>query len=438
MPHQWEVNLFSAEIFTENNYAYFRNTSLQHLLRNTERVVAVTDITPERPAPADAIVQDFFDRNRRMRGVLHTRTTGPGFAFRFGEKNVLGLTTAVRADLTSYRIPAVLRYPLVSELKRGETLDINAFSVETMSWGEIGLHYSRYETEQGFAWGISPKLVMGFVGGFMQSESAFQYTPSGGDTAIVGNPTWTYGLSGAILDENWEKGSRIGGWGFGSDIGVTKVVADDDGGYIWRAGASLLDIGFVRFSRGSEQHRIAFADIRNVDGAEIKADDARGYLRELSAATLGDSLASLQANSFFMGLPTALSLQADARLTRGVYVGGIWTQRVPIFRHSIKRPTTLAVVPRWEHRWASVSLPVVLNDWQSLRVGLAARLGWLYLGTDNLGSFTQKEKLSGTDAYIGLKINGFSLRFGGDGSGLRKDRGRSPKQNRRKIKCYEF
>lgn len=120
-----------------------------------------------------------------------------------------------------------------------------------------------------------------------------------------------------------------------------------------------------------------------------------------------------------------------------VFVGALLTQWVPLLHRSLKRPNTLAIVPRFERRWASVSLPIVLNDWQSLRVGLAARLGWLYVGTDNIGSFVKKKRFTGIDVYVGLKINAFSmgLRRGGGSSGGHSTRSG---RNLRKIKCYEF
>lgn len=435
MPHPWEINLFSAEVFAENNYAYFQETSVQRLLRNSDNVIAEHDITPERPAPANAIIQSFYNSDIKAKGNLHTRVSGPGFAMRIAEQHVLGITTALRADFSASKIPSDLYYPRISELKRGETVNLDPFSFQTLAWGEIGLHYSHYDPEQQFGWGVTPKLLLGVAGGFGRSERAFSFTPGGGDTALVGQPVWTYGLSGDILDG----GDKIGidGMGFATDIGAFTVEPDEDG-YRWRAGVSLLDVGWVKFKNGAEQHQVQFENIRTIDGANLKADDPRAYTRVLSDVVLGDPNASLQKNSMVIGLPTAISFQADWRAVPNVYVASVLVQRIPIFPNSIKRPSTLAVVPRFENRWFSVSLPVVLNDWRSLRAGVAARLGWLYLGTDNLGAFTNKGDLTGVDAYIGLKINGFSLSFEREGSGLRSDKKKGRKQNRRKIKCYEF
>jgi hypothetical protein len=68
-------------------------------------------------------------------------------------------------------------------------------------------------------------------------------------------------------------------------------------------------------------------------------------------------------------------------------------------------------------------------------VGLAARVAFLTFGSDNLPSLFYQKKFTGTDFYMGLKINGFSL-FKGNGISL--NRKKSGKLKRRKIKCYSF
>ncbi len=447
MPHNWEVNLANAGSFFENNYGYLRNTSLPNAFRNTDNIVAVSDLAPEQPVPADAILLDYYDKDRRMRGVSQVHVGGPGFSFRFGENNVIGLTTAIRGEFSAYRIPAIFRYPTFSQIKIGQTVDIQPVQLEAMTWGEIGLHYSRSNSDGDLttAWGVQPKFLMGFVGGYGRSNGTFQYTPGSNDTAIFNRPTWNYGLSGTLLDAELDAEtvsggvSELGGFGAGIDIGFSwAAAADDEGDYRWRAGVSLLDLGFVRFNRGSEQHLLRLDSIGVIDGNAISAENGQGYSRLISDFLMEDPLASLQGQSFSIGLPTALSVQLDVQVMPHLYFAAVAVQRVPLMKNSLKRPSTLAFVPRFEHRWATFSLPVVLNDWQSLRVGLAARLGWLYIGSDNIGSYFTKEKLSGGDVYIGLKINGFSFGNGGGKERLKKERSSGGKQNRRKIKCYTF
>lgn len=445
-PNRWEINLLSADLFVENSYAYLRNTSLPNALRNTEKIISVNDITPERPPAADAIVQDFYNPTRRMHAVVQTRTTGPGFSFRLGGNHTLGLVTSARTLFSAYKIPEILAYRNVTNLPSNVPVEIPATALRAMTWGEIGLHYSHKNTDGDVhrAWGITPRLLLGMEGFFTEAESNFDYTDRRGDTTDFGRARWDYALTTGNLTGNADDVRlRTQGRGMGLDLGYSWAApaADDEEGYAWRLGISLLDLGFVRFNNTAERHRI------QVDGTVTVRDDdfptrsdPRDRLRDVSRAFLGDPDRSLQAAAFSMGLPTALSVQYDVQVAPLMYVGAVLTQRVPMLPNSLRRPSTLAAIPRFEHRWASVSFPVVLDDWRSLRLGLAARFGFLAFGTDNLNSFFTKEKLSGTDVYIGLKINGFSIRIKEkerEYKGRKSGNGRS-KQQRRKIKCYEF
>ncbi|MBK6994351.1 MAG: hypothetical protein IPH31_05295 [Lewinellaceae bacterium] len=258
-----------------------------------------------------------------------------------------------------------------------------------------------------------------------------------------GSAKWDYALTTANLTDNADEVSlKKQGSGFGLDLGISWAMPADDeeDGYAWRAGISLVDLGFVRFKNSAQRHHIEFDTLVTVSGSSFpQRNNADDVLRDVSSAFLGDTDASLQKNAFGMGLPTALSAQFDARVIPMFYVSGLLVQRVPLSKLSVKRPSTLAVVPRFEHRWFSVSLPLVVDDWQSFRAGAAVRLAWLYLGTDNIGSFTKKDKLSGADVYIGFKINAFSFKKREKGYRLNRERGsRGGGPNRKKIKCYDF
>lgn len=446
-PHNWEVSLFNADLFFENSYAFLRNTSLQNALRNTDKIRSVADISPENPAARDAIIQDFSEGRRKMHFVTQARIGGPAFSFRIGGNNVVGLTTAFRTHLSSYRIPEILAYPVVSDLPRNQAINIPAAGLSGMVWGEIGLHYSRLEDLDGIqmAWGVSPKLLLGYEGFFTRAQSNFDYTQRLGDTVAFGSAQWDYALTTGNLTDNADQVKlRRQGSGFALDLGVSWAMPDgeEEDGYLWRAGISLVDAGFVRFKNTAQRHQIEFDTVLTISGADFpQRDDAEAVLSDVSRAFLGDSLASLQSRAFGMPLTTALSAQFDYRVAPMFYVGAVLTQRVPFTKTAIKRPNTLAVAPRFEHRWFSVSLPVVVNDWRSLRAGAAVRLAWLYVGTDNIGSFFNKNKLSGADLYLGFKVNEFNLNFNKKEKGyrLKRERGsRSSGPNRKKIKCYNF
>ena len=83
-------------------------------------------------------------------------------------------------------------------------------------------------------------------------------------------------------------------------------------------------------------------------------------------------------------------------------------------------------------RWLSASLPVSLLNYEQVRIGLAARLAFLTIGTDNLGSFLGQKRLTGSDFYVALKINALKIGQLKGGTGLFN--GGSGKA----AKCYRF
>ncbi len=90
-------------------------------------------------------------------------------------------------------------------------------------------------------------------------------------------------------------------------------------------------------------------------------------------------------------------------------------------------------MPRFESRWIDVSLPFSVYEWEEFRVGLAARLAFLTIGTDDLGSILQRSDFNGSDLYFAIKLHPFKL-IGGNN----RRPGRSGGRNKGGVRCYEF
>ncbi|MCC6411426.1 MAG: hypothetical protein IT270_07185 [Saprospiraceae bacterium] len=444
-PHNWEISLFNADAFFENSYAYLNNTSIPNALRNSDRIVAASDTSMERPLMPGDILMSYADGDKPMHGVMRTAVYGPSFSARIAEDHVVGLTFGVRSLFSAYKIPEVLAYNSISNVPIGQTLVIPRTRGEGLAMAEIALHYSFRNTYKDVytAWGVTPKILLGFEGFYTDAASEFDYTPEGNDSTTFGRSDWNYALTTGNLTSNSDDIKlKQQGAGVGVDFGwVWAMPADDadtDEDYDWKFGISLIDLGFLTFGKGGEKHRIYFQDSVTVSGDDFPGtDDPYERIRQASQAFLGDPTASLQKKSFVIGMPTALSVQLDKRVTNGFYINTILMQRFTVVPNSIHRPSTLATVPRYEKKWYSISVPLVINDWRSFRVGLSARIGFLYFGTDNVGSLMEKAKQSGSDFYIGLKFNALTL-SGGKFRGFGGGGGRPSRQKMRKIKCYEF
>ena len=134
-----------------------------------------------------------------------------------------------------------------------------------------------------------------------------------------------------------------------------------------------------------------------------------------------------------MWLPTALSLQVDYNINGDFYLGSALVQSIPLGNFKVGRANVFALSPRFERKWFGASLPISIYNWDQVRVGLSARLGFLTLGSDHIGSIFTNSDLSGTDFYMALKIFPFGKGNGGSGG-----KGRSRFGKNRDADCYKF
>ena len=111
-------------------------------------------------------------------------------------------------------------------------------------------------------------------------------------------------------------------------------------------------------------------------------------------------------HNFTTGLPTALQINLDYHLKDKFYVNSLLVQGLrsnPSI--SMKVPSSLSITPRWEGKWIEVAMPfALLDNYNTFTFGLATRLGPLFFGTDNLGSFLNISRPRGTDLYFGLSV----------------------------------
>ena len=114
---------------------------------------------------------------------------------------------------------------------------------------------------------------------------------------------------------------------------------------------------------------------------------------------------SLKSNTIKIGLPTALSVQADFSLQNNIYIGGFWIHPIRINMSALRRPAQLAVVPRFETKYFELSVPLSLYEYRYPRVGIAARFYFLTIGTERLGTYLGMADMNGLDIYASVKIS---------------------------------
>lgn len=443
MALKWDANLVGATVFGETNYGFFQNSGVPKVLRSAQDTsnFFVKNYEPEQPAPKPGqIVLDFEARNRNFYGELRVLAMLPAFAVHLGERNTVGFSTHAHLDAMTHSIKSPLGYPTFNQRPRFEEFQVGRMAVAGMAWSEAAAHFSRKTDLDNFSLAIggSLRFLMAHEAVFAQSLGTFSLEKLQGDSLLFTETEFVGGATTSNFPTYLDKKPRfsINGKGLGLDLGFvfTKIDDDlDDNDYPWKIGFSIIDIGKINLKKNAEKHRFYQDSSFVIDPNDFSEFiDPHQLIRIGSAkALVGDSLASLVGSRFDVRLPLAVCAQGDFRVAPYLYVNGTLVQRVDFQKTALQRPNILAITPRFEHRWLSASMPFILSEWQTVRFGLAARLGFLVIGTDDLGSFFQQKKLNSSDFYVALKISSF--RFWGENA---REKGRTRRRDR--VKCYDF
>ncbi len=429
----WDINLAGLGVFGESNYGFIYQTNVSDILQLLPEVDVSNNYTNENQYPANTLIIDFFDNDRKTYINSSATILGPSFMVKLESGHSFGVFTNLRTAFSAQRIPENLNFNYFDRTPFREEFEVDPAITAGLIWSEIGVNYAkRIETTSGFLdIGVSIKFLNGYEGFFFNSNEAFDLAQFPEDTLSFSNSDFEYGLTIANANTSTDDVSiDRNGSGVGFDLGVVATIDGYEGPYQWKFGAALLDIGKINFTKNAQSHRILTDQpylIPTKDYTDLT--DAVSVTELLSAQSLGDSSLSLQKRNFGIWLPGALSLQADYQVVPNVYVNATLIQRIPYQSNAVKRGNMLAFTPRFEHRWLSAALPISLYNYNRLRIGAAVRLGFISIGTENLTSYIGRSDFTGSDIYFAIRVNPFDL-----GLNLGSGGGRGGKR----VKCYEF
>ncbi len=449
LPFAWDANLIEFGQFFENNYGFIEDFRLLDMLQNPSGVELRPLLKEDNQSPAPgSIVMDFYNGNEKKQGNLATQFVGPSLMLRLGELSSLAFFTRARVALHARDVPPSLGYYEYNYQPFEEALLVESFNISVLSWSEIGFNFA-YQTYTDYgeaSFGVSLKALQGYEALYLRNNSDFELTQLRNNRLQGTAVDFSYGFASSGLDsgDTWQLQRH--GAGLGLDLGTVFTFGDEDeGAYRLKLGASLLDLGFIRFTRAAQQHAIRTSDLEevilddyhNISGAE----DLDSILQIFSRQLLNDPSASLQANSFTMWLPVGISVQADLQVLPSLFVNATIVQGVPLGKTAVRRTSVAALTPRMESRWFELAVPVSLLNWRQVRTGVAARVAFFWFGTEDFTSIFQKSNFDSTDFYVAIKINPFS--FGKKDKDLRGGwSGRKTTRLRAKgngdVKCPKF
>jgi len=408
--YRWDAHLGGIAHFSQNNFAYLAQTGLLDLLGagTPLNLDFGPDIRKENISP-EGIVLDFFDDGRERYFSSNTTLALPSLLFQINEQHTAGLIAQTRMALGGDNISDNFSYYNFNTRASYDTFPVPPVDGGFLVWTELGVNYSyRKNLQSGtLSVGLTAKYLMGHEGGYFYTDRRFRMSrlplKGLGGTPVGIRFAYTNGL---FTEDAYQ--TAVNGRGWGMDLGLAYAITDGADDYSWKLGVSLLDLGSIQFDQSAFQHAIDLEQPGTLDGRSYEfyqdLSDTEAAIDTFTAQLLGSPGASLVGNSFTQSLPTRLSFQIDRRIHTHIYVGALLVQPLQLSDTAIPGGTLLVVAPRYENRWIGASLPLQMYRNESIQLGFALRLGPIYLGSENLGSFGKQDQFSGTDFYAGLRL----------------------------------
>lgn len=313
-------------------------------------------------------------------------------------------------------------------------LNEELISINHLSWLEYGFNYAQVLKDDGehfLKMGGRAKYLSGIAAAFLSTDN-FKYQLNNADTSALLQGDFNYGYSGNI--DAYANGSETGipkqasKFGLGLDLGFvyewrpnwkeykydmdgeTNIWRKDQNKYKIRIGASLLDLGGMKFQKGGMSRNFTINsttpfDLHVFDSAEslLDADQKIDSLITNSGEwNAGEDTSS----TFFMKTPTALSLQFDFHIWKSFYVNatGIMNLNTKSTGTSVHIANQFSITPSFDYAWFGIHVPISINSYSGFKTGIATRLGPLTLGITDFKTLLATGQVRGAEVFAGLRI----------------------------------
>ncbi|MCX6248278.1 MAG: DUF5723 family protein [Bacteroidetes bacterium] len=417
------INLLAGDAFIQNNFIYMD----KHEYKTTNFLRSGLELPVHNEQYGTELRNFYTYDNQSLRGVYtQIRINGPGAMIIIG-KQAFAVTTGVRSVTSAKNVPYEIANFAYLGLNYVPQHNINykdnrPFKVGQLTWAEIGISYACTFYSRNLdviTAGISIKRLFGYSGLYLKGNRADYIVPND-STISVHNFNGQVGYSLPLdYDQNGFWNDKLfTGHGFSGDIGVTythltNVYSEDYwtrlctqhyNDYLYRIGVALIDVGAIRFNTHAEKYSIDDKSSYWDDVNRFHYQTIHQMMDTMSYKFYGDNTSAYRGNSFYMWLPSALSVQFDYHYSRNWYVNAALIYGFDLSPSSVSRPSQIAITPRYETRNFEANLPVSLYDWNKLRVGLSLRFYYLTIGTEKLGQFFRISNFTGLDFYFALNF----------------------------------
>lgn len=416
-----DINLVALDFFFQNNFVYMDKH--EYMFSDFFKSGFVL---PSHPEEYGTQSRNFYayDNDNVRDAYIQLRVNGPGAMLIYGNQ-AFALSSGIRSVTSGKHIPYEIANFAYLGLNYVPQQNINyddnrPFKAGDLTWAEVGLSYAYTLQARNYnkiTVGITINRLFGYSGSYVYGNKANYIVPN--DTTIsVHNFSGKVGYS---LPVDYDKGGLwngklFPGHGFSGDIGVTytrlsgiysedyftSLCSQQYNNYLYRLGVALIDVGAIRFNTHSEKYSIDNKSSYWEDVGRFKFTSIHQLMDTISYRFYGNKTAAYAGNSFYMWLPSALSIQFDYHYFKHWYVNASVIYGFDLSPASVSRPSEISITPRYESRGLEADLPISLYDWNKMRIGLALRYYYFTIGTEKLGEFFQISNFTGFDIYFAL------------------------------------
>lgn len=405
MPQKFDINLIGLDINVSNNSVNLTSSEL-----------GKTD--------------DFEDRFFNSVGSngldlrVNADIIGPSIAVAINKKTSIGLITRGRVFVAANNVDVALAKSIIDGTAvDGLTLPYNSPNINHMSanaygWAELGLTGSReIYRDGGHSLKIGGTFKALFSGAYANTyldNLKFRLFQDANNNLLIDNAVGNIGLeyTGSSDPLKDISNNMIGApSGIAFDAGISyQLLSKDKKDYILKLGASLLDIGSMRYNLEKNSSRKFTINPGTHDPSLIGGDDLDEIINNIKSTNLASEIPT--DSSINVAMPMSYNFQADVHVWKPLYVTMNLNRSATHAEspRSMQALNYLTITPRLASRFVEIYMPFTFADIQGTTIGAGLKLGPLYLGSSSIVSALASNENKAVDFHFGLRA-GFGKRF---------------------------
>jgi hypothetical protein len=370
---------------------------------------------------------------RNGKFFINADVFGPSFLIRLSDKHAVAVTTRVRAMGNLNGADAALLNTLLPDTISSNFINRNIkfkdVTLAAHAWNEAAFTYTHEVAHNTYGvWkaGLSAKYIAG-LGAFSFASNNLGYKldtfydpGAGRRKGIVSNLNGRLGLGYTknLESISIQDLSAFANTTIGFDVGITYEHRGEmqtyetkyneiTNNYVWKIGAAITDIGFVRYQKSQTKWLTKSFNNQNylLDDLAAPADSSSlaqryNYYRNFFGISTQPFLLTMQ-------LPTTLRLSYDRYFNK--WLGAYAQVSLPVILSRLGdyrgtyNPLSISITGRAETPWGAFYLPLSYNTVGGMQLGASLRLGPLVIGSASLIT-SRFFKTRGADAYFILRV----------------------------------